>query len=77
MRRAEREPGAQLVVDLEAETLTDADAHAHAFEVDPAVRQNLLQGLDRIELTLLHEAAIAEYERGRSDLLPRLTGSTA
>jgi 3-isopropylmalate/(R)-2-methylmalate dehydratase small subunit len=77
MRRAEREPAAELVVDLDAETLTDADGRAHRFEVDPAVKQNLLQGLDRIEQTLLHEASIAEYERHRSELLPRLPGREA
>jgi 3-isopropylmalate/(R)-2-methylmalate dehydratase small subunit len=77
MRRAEREPAAELVVDLETETLTDADGRAHRFEVDPAVKQNLLQGLDRIEQTLLHEASIAEYERHRSELLPRLSGREA
>jgi len=77
MRRAEREPEAELVVDLAAQTLTDADGKAHAFEVDPAVKQNLLQGLDRIELTLLQEAAIADYERTRSDFLPRIAGSGA
>ena len=77
MRRAEREPGAELVVDLAAQTLADADGVAHPFEVDPAVKQNLLQGLDRIELTLLHEAAISEYEGSRSDFLPRVAGSGA
>jgi 3-isopropylmalate/(R)-2-methylmalate dehydratase small subunit len=77
MRRAEREPTAELVVDLERQTLQDADGRAHPFEVDPAVKQNLLQGLDRIELTLQHEAAIAEYEGRRSELLPRLEGAGA
>jgi 3-isopropylmalate/(R)-2-methylmalate dehydratase small subunit len=77
MRRAESEPASELVVDLEQQTLRDALGRSHPFEIDPAVRQNLLEGRDRIELTLLHDAEIAAYEARRSPLLPRIPEGTA
>ena len=51
----------ELMVDLEAQT-----AGPFSFEFDPFARDCLLEGLDPIGLTFVHEDAISTYETGRS-----------
>jgi 3-isopropylmalate/(R)-2-methylmalate dehydratase small subunit len=63
VQRAEAEPGYVLTVDLEACTIRDGAEIDLRFEVDAFQRRCLLEGLDDIGLTLLHEDAIAAYER--------------
>lgn len=48
-------------VDLVAKRVTCGDVDV-AFEIDDFTRTRLLEGLDDIDLTLRHEAAIAAYE---------------
>ena len=68
MARAEELPEAEIVVDLEARTVATADgAFARSFAIDPAVRRNLLEGLDAIGLTLEREDDIAAFEARRPD----------
>ena len=72
MARAEELPSSQLVVDLASQTVSTADgSFSRRFEVDPFVKQTLLEGLDEIGLTLREEAKIAAYEATRSELLPQ------
>ena len=40
------------------------------FEIDPAVKRNLLEGLDAIGLTLAHEEDITAFEANRPDRYP-------
>jgi 3-isopropylmalate/(R)-2-methylmalate dehydratase small subunit len=47
-------------VDLEAQTVDE-----FGFEIDPAIKHRLLNGLDDISLTLGQEDAIAAFERDR------------
>ena len=54
-------PGAQLTVDLESQTLS-GDSLEYHFEVDPFRRDCLLKGLNDIDLTLQYEEQIREYE---------------
>jgi 3-isopropylmalate/(R)-2-methylmalate dehydratase small subunit len=49
--------GAELTVDLEEQTVGP-----YRFELDPADRRRLLEGLDDIGLTLQHEPEIAAFE---------------
>ena len=66
--RAEELPEAETIVDLESQTVATADgAFVRAFEIDPAVKRNLLEGLDAIGLTLEREDAIAAFEDARDD----------
>jgi 3-isopropylmalate/(R)-2-methylmalate dehydratase small subunit len=55
-----------LSVDLSACEISDAAGWHCDFAIDEASRQMLLQGLDQIGQTLLHEAAINEYEAAAS-----------
>jgi 3-isopropylmalate/(R)-2-methylmalate dehydratase small subunit len=68
--RTEREPGYQLTVDLEHQTVSDAADTLANFDIDPGVKHRLLNGLDDIGLTLQHVADISAFEQRRSDILP-------
>lgn len=43
---------------------------AYHFEIDPAVKEHLLRGLDDIDLTFEHEADITAFEKHHDDQLP-------
>ena len=57
-----------LTVDLERRIVTDAKGFSAAFAIDDFQRHCLLEGLDDIGLTLLHEADIAAYELQQASL---------
>ncbi len=61
-RRAQETSNYQLTVDLEKLQLKDDQGFSAIFEVDESVRHRLLEGLDDIGLTLLHEKEITAYE---------------
>jgi 3-isopropylmalate/(R)-2-methylmalate dehydratase small subunit len=52
--------GAELTVDLEAQTVGP-----YRFELDPVDRRRLLEGLDDIGITLEHDDEIAAFEAAR------------
>jgi 3-isopropylmalate/(R)-2-methylmalate dehydratase small subunit len=60
--RTEKTPGYQLTVDLEKCQVTDDQGFSTNFNVDESIRHRLLEGLDDIGITLLHETDIAAYE---------------
>ena len=64
MEKLRRQIGSSLSVDLEAQRLWSGDEElAYSFDIDPFRKRCLLEGLDDIGLTLLHEDKIAAYER--------------
>jgi 3-isopropylmalate/(R)-2-methylmalate dehydratase small subunit len=73
--RAAAEPGYTLTVDLENQTVADARDTLAAFDIDPAVKHRLLNGLDDIGLTLQNAGDIAEFEKRRSAILPTTAGA--
>jgi 3-isopropylmalate/(R)-2-methylmalate dehydratase small subunit len=58
--------GYELVLDLEARMVRDANGFRCAFEMDEYRREMLLRGLDEIGRTLLDEPRIAAFERRRA-----------
>ena len=54
--------GAQLTIDLAAQTVTLPDGSVERFEVDPFRKECLLNGWDEIDLTLQHAQAIGDFE---------------
>ena len=54
----------EATIDLAAQTVT-IGGRSVPFEIDPAIKHRLLNGLDEIALTLEHEDEIAAYERDR------------
>jgi len=57
-------PGYSLTVDLDKQTVSDAYGWSARFEIEPFARRCLLEGLDDIGLTLIHESKISAYEAG-------------
>ena len=53
----------QLTVDLESQTITDDFGLSERFEIEPFRRHRLIDGLDEIGMTLLHESSITRYEQ--------------
>lgn len=61
----ERQSGLEATIDLEEQRVVlhlDEAEEAFHFEIDPAVKDHLVRGLDDIALTLEHVDAIAAYE---------------
>jgi 3-isopropylmalate/(R)-2-methylmalate dehydratase small subunit len=64
-RQLHEGPGAQIAIDLAAQTVTAPDGTTHRFEIDATHRERLLQGLDDIGLVLQH---LPEIERAEARL---------
>jgi len=62
-RRAEREQGYSLAVDLPAQTIADGSGLSCHFEIGEFRKQLLVEGLDEIGVTLKHSAEITQYEK--------------
>lgn len=56
------QPGAQVTVDLQTQTVTAPDGSTHAFEFDAAARERLLAGTDDIDLILKYTPEIEAFE---------------
>lgn len=69
--RAANEPDYRVTIDLQNQTVSDQRDTLAQFDIDPAVKERLLHGLDDIGLTLQHADDIAEFEARRADYLPR------
>jgi 3-isopropylmalate/(R)-2-methylmalate dehydratase small subunit len=68
--RAENEPGYKVTIDLENQTVSDERDTLASFDIDPAVKHRLLNGLDDIGLTLQHADDITAFEARRPSYLP-------
>ncbi len=55
-------PGAEITVDLPAQTVTGPDGKVDRFEVEPFRKHCMVNGLDDIALTLESAAAITAFE---------------
>ena len=65
-------PGAQLTIDLAAQTVTDAVGAVHLFTIDAMYKERLLKGLDEVGLVLQHLPEIEAYEKRRAAERPWL-----
>lgn len=65
-------PGAEMAIDLPAQTVKGPDNKVDTFEIDPFRKHCLINGLDDIGLTLQGEAAIASFEKSKSAARPWL-----
>jgi 3-isopropylmalate/(R)-2-methylmalate dehydratase small subunit len=63
MEDAKKGANARLTVDLASQTITRPDGGTVKFEIDPFLKDCLLNGLDDIGLTLKKESKIAAYEQ--------------
>jgi 3-isopropylmalate/(R)-2-methylmalate dehydratase small subunit len=60
--RCTKDPKHTLTINLEAQTVTDEQGFKAHFDIDPFRKHCLLNGLDDIGLTLLHEDKLNTYE---------------
>ena len=70
MDDAERGSNATLTVDLESQTISGPDGGTVTFEIDPARKQVLLEGLDDIAMTLKSAARIGGFETKMAENRP-------
>ena len=63
--------GLQLSIDLQAQTVTDGE-QAHGFEIDSALKEKMLKGMDDIDLTLAEAQLIRDFEVGHRQRQPWL-----
>jgi 3-isopropylmalate/(R)-2-methylmalate dehydratase small subunit len=61
-QQVEANPGYELTVDLQAQTVTRPDGKVYSFELDEFRKHCLVNGLDDIGLTLQDHEAIATFE---------------
>jgi len=69
-RQLREQPGAEITVDLPAQIITAPDETKFPFDIDPARKERLLEGLDDITLTLKFENDMAAYEKNRAASRP-------
>lgn len=56
-------PGAEIAIDVDAQTVTGPDGAVHGFEIDEFRKYCLMRGLDDIDFTLESAAKIDAFER--------------
>jgi 3-isopropylmalate/(R)-2-methylmalate dehydratase small subunit len=64
--------GVSFVVDLENQTITTPAGNGFTFEIDPFRKDNMLNGLDDIGLTLKHVDKIGAFEEQHKQQFPWL-----
>jgi 3-isopropylmalate/(R)-2-methylmalate dehydratase small subunit len=62
LARCTKDPNHLIAINLEAQTVTDADGFSAHFDIDPFRKYCLLNGLDDIGLTLRQSEAIDKFE---------------
>lgn len=67
--KAENYPTCEVVIDLNSQTVVCGESRSE-FEMDPFVRERLLNGWDDIALTERVMDEIAKFESGRPELFP-------
>jgi 3-isopropylmalate/(R)-2-methylmalate dehydratase small subunit len=70
--RVMRRPNYRLTADLQSQLVTDEMGFSAAFDIDPFRRHCLLNGLDDIGLTLVHETEIASFEKTKAHRHPAI-----
>jgi 3-isopropylmalate/(R)-2-methylmalate dehydratase small subunit len=71
MRAVEADPDLEITIDVERRTVeAPAAGITGTFPLDDFTQHRLLEGLDDIGLTLLHEADVTAFESSRPSFLP-------
>lgn len=65
-------PGAEITIDLPAQTVLGPDGKIDTFEIDSFRKECLVQGLDAIDLTLSLEPEIQQFEARQRQEMPWL-----
>ena len=62
LQRSTANPKHEITINLEQQTVTDNEGFSAHFDIDPFRKHCLLNGLDDIGLTMLHEDKLNTYE---------------
>ena len=65
-RQLHVQPGAGMTIDLPVQTITAPKGEKISFDIDPARKERLLEGLDDITLTLKYESEMVAFETKRA-----------
>jgi len=68
----EEDPSIDVTIDLVEQTVSWADQN-YGFEIEEYSRWRMIEGLDDIDVSLLHVADIASYEKSRRPWLPAVS----
>ena len=60
-RQLHEGPGAEIAIDLDAQSITGPDQQSYSFEIDAFDKYRLLSGLDDIGMTLEYDEEIASF----------------
>lgn len=66
------QPGAQIAIDLESQTITGPDGKTYRFDIEPIYKERLLKGLDDVGLVLQELPAIEAFEKRHYEKMPWL-----
>jgi len=55
-------PGAEITIDLEAQTVIGPDGTSYSFEIDPFQKYRMLNGLDDIDVTMEYAKEFENFE---------------
>ena len=72
MEQVEKQEGCSFEIDLQAQTLIDAQSNSISFEVDSFRKNFLIQGMDDIDWTLQYKDSITEFEQKQKKNMPWL-----
>ncbi|MHA1165930.1 MAG: 3-isopropylmalate dehydratase small subunit [Alphaproteobacteria bacterium] len=61
-RQLHKNPGSEIAIDLEAQSVTGPDGKTYSFDIQPFDKHRLLNGVDDIDMTLGHNAEIEAFE---------------
>ena len=67
-------PGAELTIDLPAQTVTGPDGAVYKFNIEPSRKERMLEGLDDIAITARYKDAMTAYEKRIEAETPWLSG---
>ncbi len=70
------DPSNEVTINLAAQTVTSGELHA-TFDIDPGIKNRLLNGLDPIAMTLAHVDQIEAFEGSRPAWKPSLRPPSA
>jgi 3-isopropylmalate/(R)-2-methylmalate dehydratase small subunit len=68
----EQNPGTTVAIDLDAQSVTTPDGLKHHFDIDLSRKEQLLEGLDDIGITLKHSELIDQFEKRYRSRMPWL-----
>jgi 3-isopropylmalate/(R)-2-methylmalate dehydratase small subunit len=71
-RQLREQPGARMTIDLSSQQVVAPDGAFHPFDISPLRKERLILGIDDIDVTFEHRAAIESFEAARRSAFPWL-----